>query len=154
MCSCAKPPVYIYLRNRPPAYDNSAWYIFRIAIYNSTIGDWHVSFDWPPRGPEITGRILRLYNLRCVFQLQRLAVTSLILNLFSNHYQPYNSHLKTTDGSSCAFWDLQTTFLLSNMPSILTRALDIWTRCKACSHPKIKDHSWTPGHKLELGRQK
>ena len=41
---------------------------------------------------------------------------------FSNHYQPYNSHLKTTDGSSCAFWDLQTTFLLSNMPSILTRA--------------------------------
>ena len=29
----------------------------------------------------------------------------------------------------------------------------IWTICKACTFRKIKDHSWKPGHKLELGRQ-
>ena len=31
---------------------------------------------------------------------------------------------------------------------------DIWTRCKTCTHSKIKDHSWKPGHKLEWGRKK
>ena len=28
MCSCAKPPDYIYLQNPTPAYDNSRWYMY------------------------------------------------------------------------------------------------------------------------------
>ena len=28
-----------------------------------------------------------------------------------------------------------------------------WTSCKTCTHTKIKDHSWKPGHKLELRHQ-
>ena len=33
-------------------------------------------------------------------------------------------------------------------------AFDIWTRCISCTHSKIRDHSWKPGHKLEWGRKK
>jgi len=35
-----------------------------------------------------------------------------------------------------------------------TVPFDIWTRCKTCTHSKIKDYSWKPGHKLEWGRKK
>ena len=63
--------------------------------------------------------------LKSVFQLQRLAETTinsmLILTESSNHYQPYYSHLKT-DGSKCAFWDLQQHFFFRKCVSILTRA--------------------------------
>ena len=42
----------------------------------------------------------------------------------------------------------------AELQSVQYVLFDIWTRCKACTHTKIKDHSWKPGHKLEFGRQK
>ena len=49
------------------------------------------------------------------------AETMLFLTESSNHYQPYYSHLKT-DGSNCAFWDLQQHCFFRKCLSILTRA--------------------------------
>ena len=53
--------------------------------------------------------------------MQRLGETTLILTEFSNHYQPSYSHPKT-DGSNCAFWDLQQHCFSRKCLSILTLA--------------------------------
>ena len=84
-------------------------YIVRSAIV--------ISFDRPARGREIT-----VCSFQGVFLLQRLAKTMVVLTEFYKHYQPFCTHIKTCDGSQCAFWDLQQHFYFRKCLSILTRA--------------------------------
>ena len=65
-----------------------------------------------------------LEGLRAVSCTHERALVIAPLNFltrFSSHYQPYYSHLKT-DGSNCAFWDLQQHCFFRKCLSILTRA--------------------------------